>query len=402
MEREGKNSLNQGIWSAPPHLPNLSSGIPPLPTRKPINSSGNAVAGVSSQQGSAGPPAFHPSQQSSVPGGPPLPARNGGAPTPAARNPAYAPPAGFGSMFGGGGYSSMSPYSRHGMPYYSPVSSYGGGYPSTGGYGSYPAPNGFISLAEQSVLPAFQSIESIVHAFGSVSMMLESTYHAVRASFQAVLGVADNLSRVKLQVSQAFSALAAFRMIKYLYRKLLYLLGGNSLNPAFQEMVWQSGGGGGSLDSQQALTEMDLKSPAKWPILVYLGVTFLAPYLIWKLINSITRLEAKEKDWRRGEGEHFIAKALHPFHSQQSGDLSFGEGQMLVLAPRHLQPREAGWLLASFDGNSGVVPANYIKIFARRTGKSRAPRPDLIKESATSEDELDSLFDQNSTTGSQG
>ena len=27
--------------------------------------------------------------------------------------------------------------------------------------------------------------------------------------------------------------------------------------------------------------------------------------------------------------------------------------------------REAGWLLASYDGNSGVVPANYIKIFAR-------------------------------------
>lgn len=37
----------------------------------------------------------------------------------------------------------------------------------------------FIRLAEESSRPAFESIESIVHAFGSVSMMLESTYHAV-------------------------------------------------------------------------------------------------------------------------------------------------------------------------------------------------------------------------------
>ena len=51
-------------------------------------------------------------------------------------------------------------------------------------------------------MPAFQSIESIVHAFGSVSMMLESTFHAVHSSFQAVLGVAEHFSKMKLQVSQ--------------------------------------------------------------------------------------------------------------------------------------------------------------------------------------------------------
>lgn len=40
-------------------------------------------------------------------------------------------------------------------------------------------PHRFIQLAENSSRQAFQSIESIVHAFGSVSMMLESTYHAL-------------------------------------------------------------------------------------------------------------------------------------------------------------------------------------------------------------------------------
>ena len=49
-----------------------------------------------------------------------------------------------------------------------------------GGYGMGVSPrlgqNRFIQLAEESYLPAFQSIENIVHAFGSVSMMLESTF----------------------------------------------------------------------------------------------------------------------------------------------------------------------------------------------------------------------------------
>ena len=39
------------------------------------------------------------------------------------------------------------------------------------------------------------------------------------------------------------------------------------------------------------------------------------------LIGLTIRLEEKDADWRRGEGEHYIAKALHPFTSQQTGDL---------------------------------------------------------------------------------
>ena len=57
-------------------------------------------------------------------------------------------------------------------------------------------------MAEESYLPAFQSIENIVRAFGSVSMMLESTFYAVHSSFQAVLGVAEHFSKMRLQLSQ--------------------------------------------------------------------------------------------------------------------------------------------------------------------------------------------------------
>ncbi len=63
-------------------------------------------------------------------------------------------------------------------------------------------PNQFVELAQEGAQPAFQSIESVVQAVSSVSLMLESTYTAVRASFQAVLGVAEQFSNMKLQISQ--------------------------------------------------------------------------------------------------------------------------------------------------------------------------------------------------------
>ena len=40
-------------------------------------------------------------------------------------------------------------------------------------------------------------------------------------------------------------------------------------------------------------------------------------------------------------------------------------GESLRLAPRHLQPRVRGWLLAASQGNTGLVPANHIQILGR-------------------------------------
>lgn len=46
----------------------------------------------------------------------------------------------------------------------------------------------FIQLAEESSRPAFDSIQSLVNAVGSVAMMLESTFFALTTSFRAILG----------------------------------------------------------------------------------------------------------------------------------------------------------------------------------------------------------------------
>ena len=71
-----------------------------------------------------------------------------------------------------------------------------------------------------------------------------------------------------------FSALSAFRAIKYLYAKFLYLFGLATSNPQFGESVWQTvtgpGSGGGG-----ALSEQDIKQPVRWPIIMYMGKTDL-------------------------------------------------------------------------------------------------------------------------------
>nr|CAD7411583.1 unnamed protein product [Timema poppensis] len=115
-----------------------------------------------------------------------------------------------------------------------------GGYGSYGGYGGFPGgygmnrfgqmpsndpENRFIRIAEDSTRPAFQTLESMVQAFGSVSFMMESTFHAVYNTFRAVMGVAEHLGRMRAVFGQVFSTVAVYRFLLWAYRKFLYILG---------------------------------------------------------------------------------------------------------------------------------------------------------------------------------
>ena len=198
--------------------------------------------------------------------------------------------------FQGGGYSSYmpsyggysSPYSSYGGMYSSPYSSMYGGYGSYGGYGNGynrfgygqgDSVSSFARQAEESSRPAFQSIESIVGAFSSVSMMLDSTFQAVYNSFRAVIGVADNFSRMKMQFAQIFSAFALFRTVRYLYRKLLELL---RLRPrGFAEDAWTEAG-----DAVQVAEASRPGGKSSWPVLMFFAIIMGGPWLIWKFLSK--------------------------------------------------------------------------------------------------------------------
>ncbi|XP_007242562.3 peroxisome biogenesis factor 13 [Astyanax mexicanus] len=269
--------------------------------------------------------------------------------------------------------SSYSPYGYGGG--YSPYSY--GGYGLGGGLGysrfrmEDVPPSRFVQQAEESSRGAFQSIESIVHTFSSVSMMLDATFSAVYNSFRAVLDVANHFSRLRVHFTKVLSAFALVRTLRYLYRRMQRILG---LRPDLEaedlwadNLVLAAGTRGPGLDDSKANT---VKS---WPIFLFLAVVFGGPYLIWKLLRSEEGTEDSGTNWANGEDDHVVARAEYDFTAASEEEISIQTGDMLNLAPKEQQPRVRGWLMASVDGQTtGLVPANYVKILGKRRGRRQA------------------------------
>ncbi|GAB1604281.1 peroxisomal membrane protein PEX13-like isoform X1 [Argonauta hians] len=244
---------------------------------------------------------------------------------------------------------------------------YGMNYGMNYGYNGFGASNNVLddynSLyrhVEGSSRHAFQSIESIVQAFTSVSMMLDSTFQALYSSFRAVVGVADNLSRLRSQIYNIVSALAFMRTLRYIVRKILEIL---RLRPkGHAAEAWAEASSG--LMPQQSVFSPDTKGLSSWPIIMFFGIIMGAPWLIWKLISP------KVPGWVTGDDEHYVSYCLYNFVAESSDELSFTAGQKIIIAPRDEQPRLKGWILASVDGEKiGIVPANYIKEPVRYAGR---------------------------------
>ncbi|KAL9980486.1 hypothetical protein ACROYT_G009086 [Oculina patagonica] len=276
---------------------------------------------------------------------------------------------GYSGMYGGG----MGGYGMYGGGY--------GGYGSYGGYGmgmnrfgspmNQSGTSSFVGRAEESSRAAFQSIESIVQAFGSVAMMLESTHFAMHNTFLAVLSMADHFSRLRTHLVSALGAFTLFKAIRYVFRKVRALLG-FAPNQALEEELWNSA----TTAVASAKEGGDSKKPRSWPILLFFAVVLGTPLIIWKLLQSLLNDENNTKDWKTGEGDHVIARAEYDFDGESEEELSFRAGDILRLAPKGKQPRIRGWLLGTVDGSSeGIVPANYVKILGLRRAKKETKGP---------------------------
>ena len=273
---------------------------------------------------------------------------------------------GYGTGYGGmGGYGAFGGYGGGGYGGY-------GGYGRAAMYGHNPPDESsdFIRIAEESSRQAFQSIESIVHAFGSVSMMLESTYFAVHSSFRAVLGVADHFSKLRGHMTHVISSLAIIKTVNWFVRRLAFVLGVTSIDPS-DERVWSEAERAGSLSPEalaEALTRTQRKS--SWPILIFFAVVFGTPWLIWKLLLRISgpAADPSSAHWMRGVGPHYRATGLFDFQTDRPGEVAFSAGQEIRIAPKQLQPSVRGWLLASDGKNVGLVPSSYVTIIEMKSG----------------------------------
>ncbi|KAM4770768.1 peroxisome biogenesis factor 13 [Rhinophrynus dorsalis] len=271
-------------------------------------------------------------------------------------------------------YNSFSPgFGSYGNSFYGGYSPYSYGYGSGIGYNRFQTedipPSRFVRQAEESSRGAFQSIESIVHAFASVSMMMDATFSAVYNSFRAVLDVANHFSRMKIHFTNVFSAFALVRTIRFLYRRLQRLLG--LRKDSETEDLWTESAG----TVARSGAEKDVTNSAKsWPIFLFFAVILGGPYLIWKLLSTCNEESSDENvNWASGEDDHVVGRAEYDFTAASEEEISFRAGDLLNLAPKEQQPKIRGWLLGSLDGQTtGFVPANYIKILGKRRGRKAA------------------------------
>lgn len=198
-------------------------------------------------------------------------------------------------------YSSFtSSYNPYGSSLYGGFNPYSYGGYSLGGYNRLPntediAPSRFVQQAEESSRGAFQSIESIVQAFASVSMMLDATFSAVYNSFRAVLDVANHLTRLRAHLTRVLSAFALVRTLRYLYRRFQRLLGRRSDSEV--EDLWTDSASDALAVSASGeygarMEEQTIKS---WPIFLFFAVVLGGPYLIWKLLSSSSGSENSGK-----------------------------------------------------------------------------------------------------------
>ncbi|XP_077545450.1 peroxisomal biogenesis factor 13 isoform X3 [Haemaphysalis longicornis] len=310
--------------------PSVPPPLPPRPTQQPLLASSTYGSGYSSGYGSG---YGYTSPYGS--GLSPLYSRYGYGAS------GYGYGSGYGGMYGTGGlYGTGGMYGAGGM--------YGGAGPLT-------------QLAEESTRGAFHSVEAVVQAFASVSLLLESTYGALQSSFRAVVGVADQFGRLRLHLAQTLSALALLRSLRWLLARAWYLLTGRRGGVAAAEAAWgQAASGGAGLPPTPPGD-----GSSSWPIVAFFGFVVGAPWLLWRIFAAAAA--NKETRWASGADEHYVAVAQFDFQADGPNELSLVTGQELRLAPRELQPRVRGWLLASVDGTRvGLVPANYVKVLGAR------------------------------------
>uniref|UniRef100_A0A3P9CS76 Uncharacterized protein n=1 Tax=Maylandia zebra TaxID=106582 RepID=A0A3P9CS76_9CICH len=78
---------------------------------------------------------------------------------------------------------------------------------------------------------------------------------------------------------------------------------------------------------------------------------WLRPVKIMNVFHSVSLL-GLDTNWASEEDNHVVARGEYDFTAASQEELSMRAGEMLNLAPKELQPRVRGWLLASVDGET--------------------------------------------------
>lgn len=264
-----------------------------------------------------------------------------------------------------GNYGNLNNYYRG----YNNYGSFGGyiGYPNTSynNYGYMGGPSGdtesrFTQYIEDSTRSTFHTLETVLQTFSSITMLLESTYFAITNCFKAILSVAESVGRLRSTIGQLLSTFALIRFVKWIYKKVAYMIGMRNENP-IEEELWQR--------SLVQVVNGEEKFTSSWPSFLLLSIFVMIPFLIHKISYNVRQLKVKcndPKEWTNFKEPVYAATSLYDFAAVSTEELNLKAGQKIWLAPQPLQPKNMpGWWMATDSKNVGLIPSNYVTIVAQ-------------------------------------
>jgi peroxin-13 len=265
---------------------------------------------------------------------------------------------------------SYSPYQAGGYYNNYRLSPYGG--PS-----NIPVSN-FAQLAMDESRSAFSSIESVIHAFRSISLMLESTFTSVYSSFRAVTDVFDQFTRLRTQITAIYPLVLLWRFLKYLYHRLLRILHLRQATHGSTDETWSAiyQSLQQSTSNVNGQTTSTSSSSSSLLVALFFIVSFGTPMLMLKFLNSIIRKRQAASNWLEQDTNQARVVALYDYTARNSDELSFTKGTIIYLAPVGLQSTSSHWFLGSIDRiHTGLFPANYVQPMREATPSSINLRP---------------------------
>ena len=211
----------------------------------------------------------------------------------------------------------------------------------------------FSQLAIDESRSAFSSIESIIHTFRSISLMLESTFTSVYSSFRAVTDIFDYFSRMRSEITLLYPLVLLWRFVKHLYDRLLRFLRLRQARPGTSDETWSQI----YQHLQSNATKTDgsataASSSSSLLVLLYFVVSFGMPMLMLKVLNSM--IKKRQGLFSRRHGLHLNAVvsflvatsnwleqdtnqarvlAIYDYVARNSDELSFTSGTTIHLAP---------------------------------------------------------------------
>jgi peroxin-13 len=250
-------------------------------------------------------------------------------------------------------------------------------------------PNSLTNRFNQGTATTFQMLEGIVGAFGGFAQMLESTYMATHSSFYAMVSVAEQFSNLRETLGSLLGIFTVLRWVRTAAAKLT----GRPL-PADSKALTPA-----SFAQYEGRPPPPGTPPraSRKPLLFFLLAAFGLPYVMSKVIRTLTAAQEEEQRRRLAETPHAgslnpatleFCRVIYDFAPEtahQGQDLAVRKGDLVAVlskADPFGNPID-WWHCRTRDGRVGYLPSSFLETI-KRNPPAQKPIA-AIKDAAASE-----------------